>query len=92
MQEPMSARSLHGGRPADGNRRTTRRWFFWAWIALTIIAALYIGVAAPFAETSITRIPLIGAIFPPLMIVLLGGGIAWLIAFTSRRGPPTNRA
>mgnify|MGYP003123373328 CR=1 FL=1 len=92
MHEQMTAKSLHGGKPGEQRPRTTRRWFFWGWIALTIVAAVYIGVAAPFAEASITRIPLIGAVFVPLMILLLGAGIAWLIVFVSRRGPPTNRA
>lgn len=74
--------------PGSDHTRTRRRWFFWGWTAITIAAAIYIGLAAPFVEDSHDRVPIVGVIFPPLMILLLGIGLGWLVMYVSRRGPP----
>lgn len=56
-----------------------RRWTFRIWIALTIIAAGYLAVVPPFAQYFGADMQLIGIIVPPLMILLLGIGLAWLV-------------
>lgn len=63
-------------------RRTLGRWrrvMFVVWVGLTIVAAIYLAMAAPFATYFHQNMWLVGVIVPPLMIVLLGIGIAWLV-------------
>jgi hypothetical protein len=65
-------------------------------VALTGIAATYMMVAEPFAPYFRGEMWVVGVIVPPLMIVLLAIGLAWLVwLVTSRRGgsgarPPSN--
>ena len=66
------------------------------WVALTIVAAIYIGVVAPFATAVHEEFYLVAVWLPPLMILLLGLGIAWLAWFVTaprrrkdRSGPAT---
>ena len=56
-----------------------RHWTFAAWIALTIAAAAYIAVTAPFASYFGEGMWIVGVVVPPLMIVLLTVGIGWLV-------------
>lgn len=92
MAEQTTATDARRKDTPDERRRERRRWFFWGWTAITIAAAIYIGVAAPLVESFQTMPPLVGVIFPPLMILLLGIGLGWLALFVSRPGPPTDRA
>jgi len=92
MREPTVAVRPPEQSTSDERRRDRRRWFFWGWVALTIVAAAYIGIAAPVVESFRTVPPLVGVIFPPLMILLLGIGLGWLALYVSRPGPPTDRA
>lgn len=64
-----------------------RWWLFFAWIALTIVVALYVGIAGPFAAYFGEDLWMIGVVVPPLMIVMLGLGLGWLIWLTTARGP-----
>ncbi len=50
-----------------------------SWIALTIAAAAYIAVTAPFASYFGEGMWMVGVVVPPLMIVLLAVGIGWLV-------------
>ncbi len=56
-----------------------RRGTFVVWVALTVIAAAYIMLAQPFAPYFREDLWVVGVIVPPLMIVLLAIGIAWLV-------------
>jgi len=56
-----------------------RHWTFAAWIALTIAAAAYIAVTAPFASYFGEGMWMVGVVVSPLMIVLLAVGIGWLV-------------
>jgi quinol-cytochrome oxidoreductase complex cytochrome b subunit len=55
-----------------------RRSVFAVWIALTIVAALYVGVAGPLTPQLPSDMWLVGVIVPPLLIILAGIGLAWL--------------
>jgi hypothetical protein len=58
-----------------------RRPMFWTWIAITVVIAGYIGLAAPFATYFGAEKAWVAAIVPPIMILLLGIGLAWLVFF-----------
>lgn len=58
-----------------------RRPMFWTWIAITIVIAGYIGLAAPFAAYFGAEKAWVAAAVPPVMILLLGIGLAWLLFF-----------
>ncbi len=63
-------------------RRALGRWrrvTFYVWVGLTVIAAIYLAVAAPLATYFHEDVRLVGVFVPPLMIILLGIGIAWLV-------------
>lgn len=63
-------------------RRALGRWrrvMFVGWVGLTIVAAIYIGVTAPFASYFHDNFWMVGVVVPPLMIVLLGIGLGWLV-------------
>lgn len=70
-----------------------RRRLFYAWIGLTIVAALYFAIAAPLAGYFHQGFAVVGVVLPPLMILLLGLGVAWLATFVSapRRGRDQSR-
>ena len=55
-----------------------RRRVFAVWIALTVVAAAYVGLADPLAPVIGYSIWLVGVVVPPLMIVLSAIGVAWL--------------
>jgi hypothetical protein len=63
-----------------------RRPMFWIWVAITIVVAGYIGVAAPFAAFFAADKAWVAAIVPPVMILLLGIGLAWLLFFVMAPG------
>lgn len=80
----------HSRRQAAGR---WRRVTFVIWVALTGIAAIYMMVAAPFAPYFRGDLWVVGVIVPPLMIVLLGIGIGWLVwLVTSSRHAERDRA
>jgi len=66
----------HSRRKATGR---WRHWTFLTWIALTIAAAAYIAVTAPFASYFGEGMWMVGVVVPPLMIVLLAVGTGWLV-------------
>ncbi|SMF14059.1 hypothetical protein SAMN06265365_10572 [Tistlia consotensis] len=75
--------------PPPESRR--RRWLFRAWIALTIAVAGYVALADPFALAGALPHSYLAYSVPPLMILLLGLSLAWLIALVSRRARPGRR-
>jgi uncharacterized membrane protein YhaH (DUF805 family) len=66
---------------------TGRRRLFWVWVVLTAVIALYVGIAGPFASYFHEDMWLIAIVGPPLMIILLSTGLAWLAwwVFGTRR-------
>jgi len=46
---------------------------------MTIAAAAYLAIAAPFASYFGEGMWMVGVVVPPLMIVLLAVGIGWLV-------------
>ena len=64
----------------DETRRQSkvRRSVFAIWIVLTVVAALYVGLAGPLIPQLPNDMWVVGVIVPPLMIVLAGFGFAWL--------------
>lgn len=63
-----------------------RRWFFFGWIALTIVALLFIVILDPLALSGEVDKAVVAAFMPFLMILLTLTGIGWLILLvTSRR-------
>jgi hypothetical protein len=65
-----------------GTRRATGRWrrlAFVVWIALTIVFAAYIAITAPFTSYFYEDMWLVSVVVPPLMILLLGIGLLWLV-------------
>jgi hypothetical protein len=79
----------HSRRKAAGR---WRRWTFVTWIALTLVAAAYILVTAPFASYFDEEMWMVGVIVPPLMIVLLAGGIGWLVWLVTSSRRPDDRS
>lgn len=72
--------------PAPPRFRTIqrlRRPMFWIWVAITIVIAGYVGLAAPFATYIGAEKTWVAAIVPPIMILLLGIGLAWLLFFVT---------
>lgn len=65
-----------------------RRVLFWAVVAITILAAAYLLIAAPFIALFGEGYAWAAVVVPPLMILLVGAGIAWLIAVASARRRP----
>ena len=88
----MQQQELLVGDEARDSERPSRFTRLTSFVGLTIVAAAYIGIAAPIVESFRTVPPLVGAVFPPLMILLLGTGLGWLALYVSRPGPPTDRA
>lgn len=70
---------------ADLAARKGRRWTFFVWIALTIVVAAYLLIAAPFTAYVHEDLWLAAVVVPPLMILLLGIGLGWLIWLSSSR-------
>lgn len=70
MQQP-SAREIRG---------PWRRRLIWLWVVALCALALYVGIAAPFASYFGEGMALVAVVVPPLMILLLGAGFAWLVA------------
>lgn len=68
-----------------------RRWVFVLWTGLTILAAAYVSVAGPFTGYFHEGMWLVGVIIPPLMILLLGLGLAWLVWVVTASRPPQRR-
>jgi len=67
-----------------------RRWYFRGWIAMTIIVAALVAVFAPFTTDGPGGTTTVGVVIPPLLIIGVGFGIAWLAALIlSRRNDPT---
>lgn len=62
-----------------------RRGLFWLWIAGLIAVAIYLGVAAPLASYFGEGYVLVSIIIPPVMLLLLGAGLAWLVALATTR-------
>jgi hypothetical protein len=60
-----------------------RRSLFWAWVGLTVLVAVAVGVYAPVAEYFGAGMRPVAIIIPPLMIVLLSAGLAWLVWLVS---------
>lgn len=73
-------------RPAtEPLRGPWRRRLFWGWIAATMVLALFVGLAAPFASYFGEGYAVVGAVVPAFMIILTGTVVAWLAALTLSR-------
>lgn len=72
----------HDVRSATGRKR---RWVFVAWIAASIIVAIYLFAAAPFAEYFHEAHWLIAVAVPALMFFFLLTGLGWLVYLTTAK-------
>ncbi|MEQ8966310.1 MAG: hypothetical protein RID91_10825 [Azospirillaceae bacterium] len=70
----------------DRPQRRPRRWLFRGWVALTILVAGWVAVTAPFARGPTLDQSVVALAVPPLMILALGAGIAWLALLVTRGG------
>lgn len=64
---------------------SARRLVFWGVVSITILAAAYLLIATPFIAYFGEGYAWAGAIVPPLMVLLVGIGIAWLLVVASAR-------
>lgn len=74
--------------PRPETKRATgqgRRMMFLVWTALTVIIAVYIGVTAPLTTYLHEDLWIVAVAIPPLMIVLLGIGLGWLVWMSAAR-------
>lgn len=63
-------------------RRATGVWrhrAFLIWIAATVVVALYLAVAAPFAEYANENLRWVALVVPPVSFMLMAVGIGWLV-------------
>lgn len=49
------------------------------WIAASIVFALYLAVAAPLVPFFAPSFAPVAIILPPLMVVMMGTALAWLV-------------
>lgn len=63
-----------------------RRRVFLLWIVLTVAVAIYVAVFAPFATWFEEDMWMVGIVVPPLMIILLGAGLLWLLWLVTASG------
>lgn len=76
------------------SERATGRWrrrIFLLWIVLTVAVAIYVAVFAPFATWFHEDMWMVGVVVPPLMIILLGAGLLWLVWLTTASGRPSEK-
>ncbi|MQX38272.1 hypothetical protein [Roseospira navarrensis] len=79
--------------PRSAKERATgpgRRLMFAVWTGLTVVVAVYIGVTAPLTTYLHEDLWIVAVAIPPLMIVLLGIGLGWLV-WTSAAGSSRSR-
>lgn len=69
-----------------GTMQRLRRPMFWGWIAIAVVVAGYVAVAGPMATYFGADKAWVAAIVPPVMILLLGIGLAWLLFFVVAPG------
>ena len=67
--------------PGFRTMQKLRRSMLWTLIVITVVAASYIGLAEPFAAYFGADKAWVAAIAPPIMILLVGIALAWLILF-----------
>jgi hypothetical protein len=67
-----------------------RRWLFRIWIGATIVMAVLAAFWAPISEEAHAGMGALAALIPPLMILLLSGGLGWLVwvVLARRRSGP----
>ncbi len=63
-----------------------RRRLFWSWIGATVLVALYVALAAPLARHAAEGREWVALAVPPLMILMLGTGLGWLLLYVLARG------
>lgn len=68
-------------RPTETKARNIRRWIFWLWIAITVVAAAYIGALAPIATILDMNRTWLAVMVPPVMILLSGILFIWLLLY-----------
>ena len=56
-----------------------RRWLMAFWVILSIAFAAYVGIAAPLLPFFAPSFAPLAIAVPPLMVVLLLTGLAWLV-------------
>ncbi len=65
---------------------------FRGYVALTVLFAIWIGAADPFAVSGALNDGLLAWIIPPLLFLGLAAGLGWLILLvSSRRTPAADR-
>ncbi len=78
----MTANDTHSRAAGESRRRSDsgsrRRWLFRLWIGATGLLALYVALAAPFANADLVPESYLAYSLPPLMILLLGLSLLWL--------------
>ena len=67
-----------GSSPRSATTGRRRRWLFRLWVGATILAALYVALAAPFASADLVPESYLAYSLPPLTILLLGLSLLWL--------------
>lgn len=75
--------------PRDRRDVPWRRPVFVVWVGLTIVAAAYVGAVGPFTAYFHERLWIVGVVVPPLMILLLGIGLGWLVWLVTAPRPPS---
>jgi hypothetical protein len=78
------------GKDETRRQNKIRRSVFAVWIALTLVVAVYVGLAGPLMPVLGHDIWLVGVVVPPFMIVLAAisiGWLAWLCFGGGRRSP-----
>lgn len=79
VEDTEAPRRASNAEPPSREPRTGRRRVFWLWVVLTALVALYVGIAGPFASYFHEDMWLVAIVGPPLMIILLSSGLAWLV-------------
>ena len=68
------------GKDETKRENKMRRSIFAVWIVLTVAVAVYVGIAGPLTSQLGNDMWVIGVVVPPLMIILAGVGVAWLVS------------
>ncbi|MEX2630417.1 MAG: hypothetical protein WD341_10820 [Tistlia sp.] len=85
---PPSDAAPHRSGRRSGHRR---RRLFQAWVVLTVAVAAFVAFFEPLALEGLVGPSYVAYVVPPLMILLLGLSLGWLMQFVwrkdRRRGP-----
>ena len=68
-------------READPSANSLRRWVFWIWVALTLVAAGYIWRLAPIATILDMNPTVLTAIIPPSLLLVGSLMFIWFVLY-----------